>query len=81
MFGADGCAVKLAEIYSYFGGPSMADKSKLFLIQVRFVKSFSQTNSCDLPYSNPFIVFCASANIDRSYSVVLFIGMLQILCS
>ncbi|XP_073685949.1 caspase-7-like [Garra rufa] len=33
VFGADGCAVKLAEIYSYFGGPSMADKSKLFLIQ------------------------------------------------
>ncbi|KTF84577.1 hypothetical protein cypCar_00049256 [Cyprinus carpio] len=33
VFGADGCAVKLAEVYSYFGGPSMADKSKLFLIQ------------------------------------------------
>ncbi|XP_016302690.1 caspase-3-like isoform X1 [Sinocyclocheilus anshuiensis] len=33
VFGADGRAVKLAEIYSYFGGPSMADKSKLFLIQ------------------------------------------------
>ncbi|XP_016343410.1 caspase-7-like [Sinocyclocheilus anshuiensis] len=33
VFGADGCAVKLAEIYSYFGDPSMADKSKLFLIQ------------------------------------------------
>ncbi|ROL54119.1 Caspase-7 [Anabarilius grahami] len=33
VFGADGCAVKLAEIYSYFGGPSMVDKSKLFLIQ------------------------------------------------
>ncbi|XP_051763574.1 caspase-7 isoform X3 [Ctenopharyngodon idella] len=33
VFGADGCAVKLAKIYSYFGGPSMADKSKLFLIQ------------------------------------------------
>uniref|UniRef100_A0A8C1UX18 Caspase-3-like n=1 Tax=Cyprinus carpio TaxID=7962 RepID=A0A8C1UX18_CYPCA len=33
VFGADGGAVKLAEIYSYFRGPSMADKSKLFLIQ------------------------------------------------
>ncbi|XP_050976257.1 caspase-7-like isoform X1 [Labeo rohita] len=33
VFGADGCAVKLAEIYTCFGGPSMADKSKLFLIQ------------------------------------------------
>uniref|UniRef100_A0A9J7ZII1 Caspase-3-like n=1 Tax=Cyprinus carpio carpio TaxID=630221 RepID=A0A9J7ZII1_CYPCA len=33
VFGADGGAVKLAEIYSYFRGPSMADKSKLFMIQ------------------------------------------------
>ncbi|XP_067289744.1 caspase-7-like [Pseudorasbora parva] len=33
VFGADGRPVKLAEIYSYFGGPSMEDKSKLFLIQ------------------------------------------------
>ncbi|KAG1929471.1 caspase-7 [Pimephales promelas] len=33
VFGADGHAVKLSEIYSYFRGPSMADKSKLFLIQ------------------------------------------------
>ncbi|XP_052463306.1 caspase-3-like isoform X2 [Carassius gibelio] len=33
VFGADGRAVKLAEIYSYFESPSMADKSKLFLIQ------------------------------------------------
>ncbi|XDV54667.1 hypothetical protein PO909_022904, partial [Leuciscus waleckii] len=33
VFGADGHAVKLSEIYSYFGGPSMVDKSKLFLIQ------------------------------------------------
>ncbi|XP_026121608.1 caspase-3-like [Carassius auratus] len=33
VFGADGRPVKLATIYSYFGSPSMADKSKLFLIQ------------------------------------------------
>ncbi|XP_077099624.1 caspase-7-like [Siphateles boraxobius] len=33
VFGADGHAVKLSEIYSFFTGPSMADKSKLFLIQ------------------------------------------------
>ncbi|XP_056099513.1 caspase-7-like [Rhinichthys klamathensis goyatoka] len=33
VFGADGHAVKLSEIYSYFRGPSMTDKSKLFLIQ------------------------------------------------
>ncbi|XP_052463303.1 caspase-7-like isoform X2 [Carassius gibelio] len=33
VFGADGRAVKLAEIYSYFESPAMADKSKLFLIQ------------------------------------------------
>uniref|UniRef100_A0A8C1WX70 Caspase-3-like n=1 Tax=Cyprinus carpio TaxID=7962 RepID=A0A8C1WX70_CYPCA len=33
VFGADGRAVKLAKIYSYFRGPSMADKSKFFLIQ------------------------------------------------
>ncbi|XP_051540527.1 caspase-3-like isoform X2 [Myxocyprinus asiaticus] len=33
VFGADGCPVKLAKIYSYFGGPSMTGKNKLFLIQ------------------------------------------------
>uniref|UniRef100_A0A672P755 Uncharacterized protein n=1 Tax=Sinocyclocheilus grahami TaxID=75366 RepID=A0A672P755_SINGR len=36
VFGADGRAVKLAEIYSYFGSLSMADKSKLFLIQILY---------------------------------------------
>ncbi len=54
VFGADGCAVKLAEIYSYFGGPSMADKSKLFLIQVHFMKT--QTN---LFYSYSCIRSCS----------------------
>jgi len=48
VFGADGHAVKLSEIYSYFRGPSMADKSKLFLIQVPFLKN---KNSCDLSCS------------------------------
>ncbi|XP_057177311.1 caspase-3-like isoform X2 [Triplophysa rosa] len=33
VFGADGCPVKLAEVYSYFGGPLMEGKNKLFLIQ------------------------------------------------
>ncbi|XP_051972549.1 caspase-3-like [Xyrauchen texanus] len=33
VFGADGCPVRLAKIYSYFGGPSMTSKNKLFLIQ------------------------------------------------
>ncbi|XP_056322974.1 caspase-7 [Danio aesculapii] len=33
VFGCDGRAVKLAEIYSCFRGPTMKDKSKLFLIQ------------------------------------------------
>lgn len=33
VFGCDGCAVKLAEIYSCFRDPTMKDKSKLFLIQ------------------------------------------------
>ncbi|XP_051541735.1 caspase-3-like [Myxocyprinus asiaticus] len=33
VFGADGCPVKLAKIYSYFGDPSMVGKNKLFLIQ------------------------------------------------
>nr|XP_055063714.1 caspase-3 [Misgurnus anguillicaudatus] len=33
VFGADGNPAKLATIYSYFGGPSMVGKNKLFLIQ------------------------------------------------
>ncbi|XP_051973886.1 caspase-3-like [Xyrauchen texanus] len=33
VFGADGCPVKLAKIYNFFGGPSMVAKNKLFLIQ------------------------------------------------
>ncbi|KAF7701386.1 caspase-3-like [Silurus meridionalis] len=33
IFGADGRPVKLAHIYSLFGGPTMAVKNKLFLIQ------------------------------------------------
>ncbi|XP_017549062.1 caspase-7 [Pygocentrus nattereri] len=33
VFGADGRRVQLSKIYSYFGGPKMAAKNKLFLIQ------------------------------------------------
>ncbi|KAK2823641.1 hypothetical protein Q7C36_020241 [Tachysurus vachellii] len=33
VFGSDGRPVKLAHIYSQFGGPVMANKSKLFLVQ------------------------------------------------
>ncbi|TSM12580.1 Caspase-3 [Bagarius yarrelli] len=33
IFGADGRPVKLAHVYSQFGGPVMADKYKLFLVQ------------------------------------------------
>ncbi|KAB5543696.1 hypothetical protein PHYPO_G00082510 [Pangasianodon hypophthalmus] len=33
IFGADGHSVKLAHIYSQFGGPMMAAKNKLFLVQ------------------------------------------------
>uniref|UniRef100_A0A673KUX5 Caspase family p20 domain-containing protein n=1 Tax=Sinocyclocheilus rhinocerous TaxID=307959 RepID=A0A673KUX5_9TELE len=70
VFGADGRAVKLAEIYSYFGGPSMADKSKLFLIQacrgheldggakVEADSSFSEeedVTNTSVPHSRTFI--------------------------
>ncbi|KAI4897907.1 hypothetical protein NFI96_023106 [Prochilodus magdalenae] len=33
VFGADGGPVQLSKIYSYFGGPKMSGKNKLFLIQ------------------------------------------------
>ncbi|XP_053502229.1 caspase-3 [Ictalurus furcatus] len=33
IFGSDGRPVKLAQIYSQFGGPNMAAKNKLFLVQ------------------------------------------------
>ncbi|KAK3550152.1 hypothetical protein QTP86_021095 [Hemibagrus guttatus] len=33
IFGSDGCPVKLGDIYSRFGGPVMAGKNKLFLVQ------------------------------------------------
>ncbi|KAG9263419.1 caspase-3 [Astyanax mexicanus] len=33
VFGADGRPVQLSKIYSYFSGPNMAGKNKLFLIQ------------------------------------------------
>lgn len=35
IFGSDGLPVKLADIYKNFGGPVMAGKNKLFLVQVR----------------------------------------------
>lgn len=35
IFGSDGRPVRLGDIYSQFGGPVMAGKNKLFLVQVR----------------------------------------------
>ncbi len=74
VFGADGCAVKLAEIYSYFGGPSMADKSKLFLIQVRFMKTLT-----NLFYSSSCRKSCTTANIDGCVDIT-FLFRIPLLC-
>ncbi|XP_016149910.1 caspase-7-like [Sinocyclocheilus grahami] len=68
VFGADGRAVKLAEIYSYFGSLSMADKSKLFLIQacrghgldegVEADSSFSESELFSIPISSSLTFIC-----------------------
>uniref|UniRef100_A0A672P526 Caspase family p20 domain-containing protein n=1 Tax=Sinocyclocheilus grahami TaxID=75366 RepID=A0A672P526_SINGR len=57
VFGADGRAVKLAEIYSYFGSLSMADKSKLFLIQACRGHGLDEGVEADSSFSDSSLTF------------------------